>query len=49
MADKKKKKYADIMASIMAPTVSTEEKKKEMDKKIKISLGGGQFVKLEKI
>jgi hypothetical protein len=46
---KKKDSYASLMANVMAPTLSDEEKRKENDAKLKSQLGGGQFSKLEKI
>ena len=46
---KKKNAYASMMAGVMAPTLTDEEKKRENDEKIKRSMGGGQFSKLDKI
>ena len=46
---KKKDTYASMMATVMAPSVSDEEKKRELDVKLKSTLGGGQFSKLDKI
>lgn len=50
---KKKKKrkdtYAAMMASVMAPTMTEAEKKAEAEKKLRSSMGGGQFSKLDKI
>lgn len=48
---KKKKKtgYAAMMAGVMAPTLSEEEKLKATDAKMRAGMGGGEFSKLHKI
>eukprot|EP01083_Nonionella_stella_P155846 504015_1 len=46
---KKKNSYANMMASVMNTEVSEEDKQKEIDDKLKRSMGGGQFSKLDKI
>lgn len=46
---KKKNNYKDMMSGIMAPTRSEEEAKKEFEEKMKRTLGGGEFSKLDKI
>ena len=52
-APKKKKKklsgYAAMMANITAPTASEDDKKRELEEKMKQGLGGGQFSKLDRI
>ena len=46
---KKKNSYKDMMSGIMAPTRSEEEARKEYEEKMKQTLGGGEFSKLDKI
>ena len=46
---KKKNNYKDMMSGIMAPTRSEEEARKEYEEKMKQTLGGGEFSKLDKI
>ena len=46
---KKKNAYASMMAGIMAPTMTDEEKAAEQLKKLQSGLGGGTFSKLDKL
>jgi surface antigen len=46
---KKKNGYADLLAGVMAPTLSDTDKEQELESKMKASLGGGQFSKLDRI
>jgi hypothetical protein len=46
---KKKNTYASMMADVMAPTLSEQDKQRETEEKLKKCVGGGQFSKLEKI
>ena len=45
----KKSKFKDLIASRMAPQKTDDEVKAQHQEKLKISLGGGQFDKLQKI
>jgi hypothetical protein len=46
---KKKNSYKDMMAGVMAPTRTEEEANRAQEEKMKRTLGGGQFSKLDKI
>jgi len=46
---KKKNRYKDILASAMAPTKTEADSKDDHIAKLKASMGGGQFSKVDKI
>mmetsp|Transcript_23342 Transcript_23342/g.47748 ORF Transcript_23342/g.47748 Transcript_23342/m.47748 type:complete len:183 (-) Transcript_23342:214-762(-) len=46
---KKKSGYASLMAGVMAPTLSADEKMRVAEERMKAGMGGGEFSKLDKI
>merc|ERR1712070_568186 len=46
---KKKNGYAAMMAGVMKPQLSDEQKKHQTDEKLRSGMGGGEFSKLDKI
>ena len=46
---KKKNTYAAMMADVMKPKLSEDEKREQFESKLKGQVGGGEFSKLDKI